>query len=60
MAEWSFQHRLISGVIVICLLAILTSVASLFTSRNLIANITKVATGEGRDLVEAFAKRMLP
>jgi signal transduction histidine kinase/CheY-like chemotaxis protein len=59
VAEWSFQRRLITGVIVICLLAIITSGASLFTSRILIANMTNVATGEGRDLADARALQLI-
>ena len=53
MADWSFQRKLISGVIVICLLAILTSAASMFASRVLITNMTNVATGEGQALTRA-------
>jgi signal transduction histidine kinase/CheY-like chemotaxis protein len=59
VAEWSFQRRLITGVIVICLLAILTSGASLFTSRILIANMSNVATGEGRDLSDARSLQLI-
>jgi len=50
---------LITGIIVICLLAILTSVASLVASRLLIANMTNVATGEGRDLADARALQLV-
>ena len=53
MPEWSFQRRLVTGVIVICLLAILTSAASLIASRILVTNMAKVATGEGQDLADA-------
>jgi signal transduction histidine kinase/ActR/RegA family two-component response regulator len=51
--EWSFQRKLISGVIAICMLAILTSAATLFTSRVLTSNMASVASGEGQDLQEA-------
>ncbi len=53
MAEWSFQRKLISGVILICLLAILSSAASMFASRVLISNMSNVATGEGQALSDA-------
>ncbi len=59
MAEWSFQRKLITGVILVCLLAILTSVGSLFASRVLIANMANVATGEGRDLSDARALQLV-
>jgi len=58
MPVWSFQRRLITGIIAICLLTILTSVASLVASRILIANMTNVATGEGRDLADARALQL--
>ena len=53
MPEWSFQRKLITGVIVICMLAILTSVASLIASRVLIANMATVEAGEGQELSDA-------
>ena len=53
MADWSIQRKLITGVIVICMLAIVTSAASLVASRILIANMANVATGDARDLTEA-------
>ena len=53
MAEWSFQRKLVTGVISICMLAILTSAASLFVSRVLIANMEVLASGAGRDLQDA-------
>ncbi|NOT32864.1 MAG: response regulator [Candidatus Eisenbacteria bacterium] len=59
MTAWSFNRKLITGVGVICLFAILTSAASLFASRVLIANSERVATGEGRDLAEAQALRLV-
>jgi signal transduction histidine kinase/CheY-like chemotaxis protein len=57
--EWSFQRKLITGVIVVCMLAILTSAASMFASRMLIANMANVATGEGRDLADARALQLV-
>ena len=59
MPEWSFQRKLITGVIVICLLTILTSAASLFASRVLVANMAKIASGEGADLGDAKALQLL-
>ena len=53
MPEWTFQRKLISGVIAICLLAILTSAASLFASRVLIANMDVISNGIGQDLHDA-------
>jgi signal transduction histidine kinase/ActR/RegA family two-component response regulator len=57
--EWTFQRKLITGVIVICMLAILTSAASLLASRILIANMASVATGEGQDLADARALQLI-
>ncbi len=59
MSEWSFQRKLTTGVILICMLAILTSVISLFASRNLITSIGTVATGEGQDLAAARALQLV-
>ncbi len=59
VAEWSFQRKLITGVIGICLLAILTSAASMVASRILIANMTNVATGEGQALTVAREMQLL-
>lgn len=58
VAEWSFQRKLFTGVILICLLAILTSAASLIASRSLIANMAAIETGEGRNLSEARALQL--
>src|SRR5580765_7032776 len=58
VSEWSFQRKLITGVIVICLLAILTSGASLVASPVLIANMAGLATGEGRNLTGARALQL--
>jgi signal transduction histidine kinase/ActR/RegA family two-component response regulator len=57
--EWSFKRRLFSGVILICLLAIATSAASLVASRILVSNMAKVATGEGEDLADARALQLV-
>jgi len=59
VSGWSFQRKLASGVILICSLAILTSVVSLLTSRSLIVNMAKVATGEGQDLAAARALQLI-
>ncbi|HEY6194142.1 MAG TPA: ATP-binding protein [Candidatus Eisenbacteria bacterium] len=59
MSGWSFQRKLATGVILICVLAILTSVVSLVTSRSLIVNMAKVATGEGQDLADARALQLI-
>jgi CHASE3 domain sensor protein len=59
VSEWSFQRKLITGVIVICLLAILTSGASVFASRILIANMTRVSAEEGQDLSDARALQLI-
>ena len=53
MPEWTFQRKLITGVIAICLLAILTSAASLFASRVLIVNTDVLSNGVGQDLQDA-------
>jgi signal transduction histidine kinase/ActR/RegA family two-component response regulator len=58
VSEWSFQRKLITGVIGICLLAILTSVASLITSQALIANMTSVVSSESAELAEARALQL--
>jgi signal transduction histidine kinase/ActR/RegA family two-component response regulator len=57
--EWSFQRKLISGVIVVCLLAILTSGASMFASRVLISGMADVATGEGQDVADAKTLQLI-
>jgi signal transduction histidine kinase/ActR/RegA family two-component response regulator len=59
MKNWSFQRKLTTGVILICVLAILTSVVSLLTSRSLIVNMAKVATGEGHDLADARSLQLI-
>ncbi len=59
MPEWSFQRKLISGVIVICLLAIVSSGTSLVASRMLIASVETASTGESRDLADARALQLI-
>ena len=59
MPEWSFQRKLITGVIVICLLAILTSVASLFASRIVVDNMNTMAFGAGREVEDAKALQLM-
>jgi signal transduction histidine kinase/CheY-like chemotaxis protein len=48
--EWSFKRKLISGVIVICLLAVVSSGVSLFASQMLVGRVETAATGEVEDL----------
>lgn len=55
MAEWSFQRKLISGVLLVCILAVLTSLATLISARILVGNMTRVSSGEGYDLAQARA-----
>ena len=59
MPEWSFQRKLITGVIGICLLAVLTSAAALVASQVLVANMATITAGEGRDLSDAKALQLL-
>jgi signal transduction histidine kinase/ActR/RegA family two-component response regulator len=59
VSEWSFQRKLITGVIGVCLLAILTSSACMFASRMLIANMDNVATGQGQSLADARALQLV-
>jgi len=59
VGEWSFQRKLITGVILICLLAIMTTGVRLFTSRYLIANIAQVGADEGVDLDAARQLELL-
>jgi signal transduction histidine kinase/ActR/RegA family two-component response regulator len=58
VAEWTFQRKLFTGVTLICLLAILTSAASLIASRSLIANMANIEAGEGRNLSDARALQL--
>jgi signal transduction histidine kinase/CheY-like chemotaxis protein len=59
MWKWSHQHTLNTGLIVIGLLAILSSGASLFASRLLVQGMAGVAIGEVRDLSDSKALRVL-
>ena len=59
MAEWTFQRKLFTGIGVICLLVILTTVASLMSARMLVANMTRVVTVEGREFADARALQIL-
>ena len=49
MRRWTRQHTLNTGLIVIGLLAILSSGASLFASRLLVHDMTKLTPEQGRD-----------
>ena len=42
MSHWSFQRKLVTGVVLICVLAILASVVSVITARSLIMSMTKI------------------
>ncbi len=59
MVERSFQPKIITGVILVCLLAIMTSAGTLFASRYLIANLAQVSAGEGADLDAARRLELL-
>jgi signal transduction histidine kinase/ActR/RegA family two-component response regulator len=59
VAEWSFRGKLLTGIIGICLLAILTSSASFLASRVLISNMEEVARGEGEELTAARALQLV-
>jgi signal transduction histidine kinase/ActR/RegA family two-component response regulator len=59
VSTWSFQTKLTTGVILICVLVLLTTVVSLFASRSLISNMTKVTSGEGQDLADARALQLI-
>ena len=55
MGKWSHQHTLNTGLIVIGLLAILSSGASLFASKVMVQDMAALAIGEVRDLSESRA-----
>ncbi|HEY3216186.1 MAG TPA: ATP-binding protein [Candidatus Eisenbacteria bacterium] len=59
MTGWSFQRTLITGLILMGLLAILSSVASLLASRILVASMEQVAADVARDLTEAEKLQVL-
>jgi signal transduction histidine kinase/ActR/RegA family two-component response regulator len=58
VSEWSFQRKLITGVVLICMLVVLTSAASMIISRVLFANIARVTTSDGRDPSESRALQL--
>jgi signal transduction histidine kinase/ActR/RegA family two-component response regulator len=58
MRRWSQQHTLTTGLIVIGLLAILSSCASLFASKFLVQDMAALAIGEVRDLSSTEALRL--
>ncbi|HEY6553250.1 MAG TPA: ATP-binding protein, partial [Vicinamibacteria bacterium] len=58
MQKWSNQHTLNTGLIVIGLLAIVSSGASLFASKVLVQNMAALAVGEVHDLSDTQALRL--
>lgn len=52
LPEWSFQKKLIGGVLLICVLAIVTSLATFLAARELVGRMSQMSLGEGRDLAE--------
>jgi signal transduction histidine kinase/ActR/RegA family two-component response regulator len=59
MVRWSRQYTLNAGLIVIGLLVILSSVASLFASKTLVQDMAHLALGEVRDLAGSQALRVI-
>ena len=59
MLKWSQQHTLNAGLIVIALLAILSSMASLFASKGLVQDMAALAVGQRRELVDTQALRLI-
>ena len=59
MSKWSHQHTLNTGLVVIGLLAILSSGASLFASKVLIQEMAALAIGEVRDLADSKSLRLI-
>jgi signal transduction histidine kinase/CheY-like chemotaxis protein len=59
MRRWSHQHTLNAGLIVIALLAILSSGASLYASKVLVTNMAALAIGEVRSLSDSRELRLL-
>jgi signal transduction histidine kinase/ActR/RegA family two-component response regulator len=53
VAGWTFQRKLITALIVIGLLAVMSSGASLVVSRLIVASVDKVATSQARDLADS-------
>ena len=58
MWKWSHQHTLNTGLIVIGLLAIVSSGASLFASKVLVQRMATLALGEVQDLSDSQALRL--
>jgi len=58
LGKWSHQHTLNTGLIVIGILAILSSGASLFASKVMVQDMAALAIGEARDLSESQALRV--
>jgi len=58
MRRWTRQHTLNTGLMVIGLLAILSSGASLFASRVLIRDMTRLTPEQGRDPSQQQAVRL--
>ena len=59
MERWSYRHTLNTGLIVIGLLAILSSGASLFASKILVQQMGALAIGEVRNLADSQALRLV-
>ena len=59
MPEWSFNRRLITGVLVMSLLAILTAVISLIASRSVLATMVPATTAEQAFLADARELQLL-
>jgi signal transduction histidine kinase/ActR/RegA family two-component response regulator len=59
MAKWSVKRTLSSGLIVIGLLAILSSGASLFASRFLVQNMATLALHEVNDLADSRSLQLI-
>jgi signal transduction histidine kinase/ActR/RegA family two-component response regulator len=53
VAAWSFERKLITALIVIGLLAVMSSAATLVISRVLVTSVDKVASGQVRDLADS-------
>ena len=59
MPEWSFNRRLVSGVLVMSLLAILTAVISLIASRSVLATMVPATTAQQAYLADARELQLL-
>jgi signal transduction histidine kinase/ActR/RegA family two-component response regulator len=59
MVKWSQQHTLYTGLIVIGLLVILSSGASLFASKVLVQDMAALAVSEVRDLTDSRELRLV-